>query len=154
LSKFNLIEQDGASLTQAMVSKEAKFFRQQFCRVIAGILHQWMFESLVRGVATIQFSSNLGVASGPDNRELGPSSRPSTPIYDYRSILKDRRLKVIFLNILNSTRKDPILLLRFCWTSFVMFVVALALASHRVLISLSEAYLGPISLASKQYAIP
>lgn len=113
-----------------------------------------MFESLVRGVTTIQFSSNVGVASGPDNRELGPSSGPSTPIYDYRSILKDRRLKVIFLNILNSTRKDPILLLRFYWTSFVMFVVALALASHRVLISLSEAYLGPISLASKQYAIP
>lgn len=113
-----------------------------------------MFESLVRGVTTIQFSSNLRMANGPDNRELGPSSRPSTPIYDYRSILKDRRLKVIFLNILNSTRKDPILLLRFYWTSFVMFVVALALASHRVLISLSEVYLGPISFASKQYAIP
>ncbi|XP_061996446.1 uncharacterized protein LOC133714364 [Rosa rugosa] len=149
-----LMTADGASLIQAMVSKEAKFFRQQFCRFVADILHQWMLETFVRGITTVQYSSNLRVASGPDNKELGPSSRLSTPIYDYRSVLRDRRLKVIFSNIINSARKNPVLMLRFCWTSFVMSVVAFALASHRVLISFSEAYLGPISFASKQYAIP
>ncbi|KAL6128375.1 hypothetical protein ACLB2K_071730 [Fragaria x ananassa] len=149
-----LMTADGASLTQAMVSKEAKFLRQQFCRFVADILHQWMLETLVRGITTVQYSSSLRVASEPDNRELGPSSRLSTPLYDYRSILRDRRLKVIFSHILNSTRKNPILMLRLYWTSFVMSVVALAMASHHVIISLSEAYLGPISFASKQYAIP
>lgn len=154
MNKFNWIQQDGASLTQAMVSKEAKFFRQQFCRFVADILHQWMLETLVRSITTVQYSSSLRVASEPDNRELGPSSRLSTPLYDYRSVLRDRRLKVIFSHILNSTRKNPILMLRLYWTSFVMSVVALAMASHHVIISLSEAYLGPISFASKQYAIP
>ena len=137
-----------------MVSKEAKFFRQQFCRFIADILHQWMIGTLVRGFSTVQYSSSLRVASGPDNRELGPSSRLSTPVYDYRSVLRDRRLKVIISHILNSTRKYPILMLRLYWTSFVISVVALAMASHRVLITFSEAYLGPISFALKQYAIP
>ncbi|XP_021832770.1 uncharacterized protein LOC110772624 [Prunus avium] len=147
-----LMTADGASLVQAMVSKEAKFFRQQFCSVIADILYQWMFAAFGRGIATTRYSSDLRLASAHDNRDLEPSSK--TPIYDYRTIFRDRRLKVIFSNVLNSARKNPILMLRFCWTSFVMFTTALALACHRALVSFSEAYLSPISFARKQYAIP
>lgn len=135
-----------------MVSKEAKFFRQQFCSVIADILYQWMFAAFGPGITTTRYSSDLRLASGHDNRDLEPSSR--TPIYDYRTIFRDRRLKVIFSNVLNSARKNPILMLRFYWTSFVMFTTALALACHRALVSFSEAYLSPISFARKQYAIP
>ncbi|KAK9282959.1 hypothetical protein L1049_011184 [Liquidambar formosana] len=41
-----LMTADGASLIRAMVSKEAFFFRQQLCRVIADVLYQWTFETL------------------------------------------------------------------------------------------------------------
>ncbi|PQP92102.1 Aminoglycoside phosphotransferase [Prunus yedoensis var. nudiflora] len=91
-----LMTADGASLVQAMVSKEAKFFRQQFCSVIADILYQWMFAAFGRGITTTQYGSDLRLASAHDNRDLEPSSR--TPIYDYRTIFRDRRLKVIFSN--------------------------------------------------------
>ncbi|CAB4320984.1 unnamed protein product [Prunus armeniaca] len=147
-----LMTADGASLVQAMVSKEAKFFRQQFCSVIADILYQWIFAAFGRGITTTRCSSDLRLASAHDNGDLEPSSK--TPIYDYRTIFRDRRLKVIFSNVLNSARKNPILMLRFYWTSFVMFTIALALACHRALVSFSEAYLSPISFARKQYAIP
>uniref|UniRef100_A0A5B7BW00 Protein kinase domain-containing protein n=1 Tax=Davidia involucrata TaxID=16924 RepID=A0A5B7BW00_DAVIN len=148
-----LMTTDGASLVRAMVSKEAIFFRQQLCRVIADIIYQWMFEAFRRGVTITKYSSQMSLASGADNIELGSSSRLSTPICDYQSILRDRRVKVIFFKVLDSASKDPILMLRFCWASFVMFVTALALACHRVLVSLSETYLGPVSFAPKQFAI-
>lgn len=147
---FNV--QDGASLIQAMVSKEAKFFRQQLCTVIADILYQWMCEALGQDITITQSSSRVRFVGGPDNQELGSSSRLSTPICDYNSILRDRRLKVIFLKALNSTRRCPVLFVRFCWASFVMFVTASALACHRILVSLSETYTGQVTVAPKRYA--
>lgn len=129
-----LMTADGASLIRAMVSKEAKFFRQQLCRVIADILYQWMSEALGQDVTITQY-------------------RISTPICDYQSILRDRRLKVIFLTVLNSTRRDPILTVRFSWASFVMFVTASALACHQILVSLSETYIGRVPFAPKQFAV-
>lgn len=146
-------KQDGASLIRAVVSKEAKFFRQQFCGVIADMLTQWILEALGQGITTTQYASHLTLDSGTDNTGSGPSSRLSVPTYDYNSMLRDRRLKVIFSNILNSARRDPVLMLRFYWVSFIMFVTASALACHRVLVSLSEAYLGPLKIAPKRYAI-
>ncbi|XP_048325890.2 uncharacterized protein LOC107413651 [Ziziphus jujuba] len=148
-----LMTADGASLVKAVVSKEAKFFRQQLCGVIADILCQGILKAFGQGVRRTQYSSHVKLESGTDTRDLGPSSRLSTPIYDYHSLLRDRRLKVIFSNILNSARRDPMLMLRFFWVSFIMFVTASALACHRVVVSLSEAYLGPISIAPKRYAI-
>ncbi|XP_059456102.1 uncharacterized protein LOC132186243 [Corylus avellana] len=147
-----LMTADGASLIQAMVSKEAKFFRQQLCTIIADILYQWMCEALGQDIAITQSSSQLRFMSGPDNRELGSSSRLSTPICDYNSILRDRRLKVIFLKALNSTRRRPVLFARFCLASFVMFVTASAVACHRILVSLSETYIGRVPVAPKRFA--
>ncbi|KAB2598081.1 aarF domain-containing protein kinase [Pyrus ussuriensis x Pyrus communis] len=146
-----LMTADGASLVQAMVSKEAKVYRQQFCRVIADVLYQWMYAANGRGITKTQYSSDLKMAGGPENRERGPSSR--APIYDYRAIYRDRRLRVIVSNVLNSARKNPILMLRLYWTSFIMFATAFALACHRALLSFAEDHLGPISFAPKQYAI-
>ncbi|KAG2723530.1 hypothetical protein I3760_02G173900 [Carya illinoinensis] len=148
-----LMTADGASLIRAMVCKEAKFFRQYLCRVIASILYQWMCETLGQGIKVTQSSSQVRLVGGLDNRELASSSRLSLPIRDYHSILRDRRLKVIFLKVLDSTRRDPVLLMRFCWASFVMFVTASALACHRFLVSLSETYLSPVSFAPKRYAV-
>lgn len=139
-------------MIRAFVSKEASFFRQELCRVIANALYQWMCEALGRGIPVTRCSSQLRVAGGSDNRHLEPSSRLSATIYDYQSFLKDRRLKVIFSKILNPVRRDPLLLLRLCWASFVMLVTASALACQRMLVSLSETYLGPV-LAPKRFAI-
>ncbi|GMN51106.1 hypothetical protein TIFTF001_020255 [Ficus carica] len=148
-----LMTADGASLIQAVVSKEAKAFRQQFCRVIADILYLWIFKALGQDNTTTRYGSQLVLAIGTGNREPSSSSRSLTPIYDYDSILRDRRLKVIFSHILKSARRKPVLMLRFYWVSFVMFITASAIACHRVLVSLSEAYFGPVSFSHKQYAI-
>lgn len=67
--------------------------------------------------------------------------------------MKDRRLKVIFFKVLESGRKDPVLMARLCWVSFVTLVAASALACHRVVVSLSEAYLGRLSFAPKKFAV-
>ncbi|KAJ0100924.1 hypothetical protein Patl1_06133 [Pistacia atlantica] len=103
---------DGASLIRAMVSKEASFFRQQISRVIANILYQWMIESLGSRVSVTQNNSQLTLAHGADNGDLGSSSTLSTPNYDYQSFLRDKRLKVIFLKVLDPVRRDPVLMLR------------------------------------------
>ncbi|XP_022746300.1 uncharacterized protein LOC111296321 isoform X2 [Durio zibethinus] len=146
---------DGASLVRAVVSKEAKVFRFQLCKIIADILYQWAFEALGQGVPASQYSYRLRLADGPQNSELGTSSRLATTTTgnDYQSLWRDRRLKVIFFKILKSARREPVLMLRFYWASFVMFIAASALAFHRLLVSLSEAYLGPVSFSPKRFAI-
>ncbi|XP_059628302.1 uncharacterized protein LOC132271059 isoform X2 [Cornus florida] len=148
-----LVTADGASIVRAMVSKEAVHFRQQLCRIIADIMYQWMFEAHGGGATTTQYSSQVRLATGDNLLDPFPSSRLATPNYDYQSILKDRRLKVIFFKILDSARKDPALMLRFYWASFVMFLKASALACHRVLVSFSETLLGPVSFVPKQFAV-
>lgn len=146
-------EQDGASLIRMMISKEAIFFRQQLCKAIADVLYQRMLEVIGQGIAITQHSSQWRLRSGPNNRDLSSLSRSSALTYDYQSVLRDRRLKVIFFKIFDSVRRDPVLTLRFCWASFIMFMTASALACHRILVSLSEIYLGPVSLPSKRVAI-
>lgn len=136
-----------------MVSKEAILFRQQLCWVIADIIYQWMFQAFGQGTKIDRYSPQVSLASGRNNQGLSSSSRLAIPISDYQAIVRDRRLKVIFLKVLDSARKDPILMLRFLWASFVISVTASALALHRMLISLSEAYLGPFSFESKRVAV-
>lgn len=148
-----LMTADGSSLIRAMVSREAHFFRQQLSGVIANILYQWLFSALGQGITPTQYSSNVRLSGGPGNQQLGSSYGLTTPFYDYQSFLKDRRLKVIFSKVIDSARRDPMLMLKFCWTSFVMFITASALAFHRLLVSLSETYLGSMPFTSKRYAI-
>ncbi|XP_043814421.1 uncharacterized protein slr1919 isoform X3 [Manihot esculenta] len=148
-----LMTADGASLVRAMVSKEAVQFRQQLCKIIADLLYQWTVQTLGLGITATQYSSQVRLINEPDNRELGPSSRLSMPLYKYQSIFRDRRLKVIFYRIIISARKDPVLMLKFCWTSFIMVVAASALACHRVFVSLSEVYISPLLLAPKRAAV-
>lgn len=146
---------DGASLVRAAVSKEAKAFRFQLCKIIADILYQRMVKALGQLVPASQYSYKLRLAGGHQNTELHPSARLSTSstVYDYQSLLSDRRLKLILSKILNSARKEPALMLRFYWVSFVTFIAASALAFHRLLISLSAAYIGPASFIPKRFAI-
>ena len=126
--------------------------RQQFCRVIADILYQWISRVLGNGVQVVQFSPQVQLGRGASNIEIDSSSR-ITPMIDYQSLLRDRRIKIILFKILDSARKDPILMLRFYWTSFIMLVTASAMACHRVLVTLFEASLAHISLAPKRIAV-
>lgn len=135
-----LVTADGASLVRAMLSKEATFLRQPFCKIIADILYQWM-----RDVLAI-----------PNPRVHGrshPSNSDVSPMYDYKVLFQDRRLRLIASKILDSTRKDRILIVRLAWASLTMFIKSSALAFHRLLVSLSEAYLGHISLAPQKIMV-
>lgn len=143
-----LMTADGASLVRTVVSKEASFFRQEICMVVADILYQWMTAALGKVAHITQFSSQVVLASAAKNTQIGPSMMFTSNV-DYQSFLRDRRLKIIALKALHSARKDPVLMLRFCWTSFVMLITATALACHRVLVSLSEAYLDRVSYPRK-----
>ncbi|KAK6137957.1 hypothetical protein DH2020_028300 [Rehmannia glutinosa] len=140
-------KQDGASLVRALVSNEASPFRQLLCKIVADILYQWMYEALEKGLNFSKFSSPVSTATAANNPQISATSD------EYESILKDRRLRVIFFKSLNSAKKDPILLLRCFWASFVMFFVASAMACHRVLVSLTGDYLSRLSYNSKQIAV-
>ncbi|XP_011084352.1 uncharacterized protein LOC105166623 [Sesamum indicum] len=142
-----LMTADGASLIQALVSKEGSPFRHQLCKAVADILYQWMCKALTPVLNITKFSSPILISTGAENPQIS-----STNI-EYESILRDRRLRVIFFKSLNSAKKDPILLLRFCWASFILVFVASAMASHRLLVSIAGAYLGRLSYNSKQIAV-
>jgi len=137
-----------------MVSKEGKVIRQQLCKVIADALCQWMIKLCGQGVTDTQYPRVM-LANGTSNKESGRSPLSSLPAYDYISIFKDRRLRVIFSKVVKSASSHKILMLRFCWSSLVIIITASALACHRVVLSLSEAYLGPIFDAPqrKRYAV-
>ncbi|KAJ7975079.1 Protein kinase superfamily protein [Quillaja saponaria] len=146
-----LMTADGASLVRAVVSKEAKVFHQQFCGIIGDMLYQWIIQVFGQGFAASQHSQVI-LGSGPD-RVSGQTSELSTSAYNYTSILKDRRIRLILSKILKSARKDPVLMLRFCWTSAVIIITASILACHRVIVSLSEAYFVPVHHPPKSYAM-
>ncbi|XP_073140890.1 uncharacterized protein [Henckelia pumila] len=148
-----LMTADGTSLIRAAVSKEANPFRQQFCMALADTIYKWMCQALAKRFNLSRLSSTVMVASEAKYRRIGSSTRLTSPSSEYESILRDRRLRVIFSKALHSARKDRMLMLKFCWSSFVMFFVASALACHRVFVSLSEAYMGPSSYSSKQIAM-
>lgn len=149
---LSLNEQDGASLIKAMVSKEGKFFRQQLCKIIVDLLYQWMIKLFGQGITVTQYS-RVVLANGPSNKESGLSPRSSLPTYDYNSIFRDRRLRVIFSKVLKSASRDKILMLRFSWASLLIIITASTLACHQLVVSLSEAYLGKIFDAPKRYAV-
>ncbi|KAK4356035.1 hypothetical protein RND71_025006 [Anisodus tanguticus] len=137
-----LMTADGTSLVRAFISKEAKFFRQNLCKIVADILSQWIFEALGSNV----ISSQLQLTGAP-NVMLESSSAVFPRDYDYKSTLRDRRLKLILFKVLGSARKSPILMMRFFCSSCLIFIKASALACHRILVCLSNAYLDRVSLA-------
>ncbi|KAL9165420.1 hypothetical protein ABFS82_06G169700 [Erythranthe guttata] len=132
-----LMTADGSSLVRALVSNEASSYRQQLGKVVADILHRSMCEALGKAL-------NLAIAKTP---------QVSSTENEYESILRDRRIRVIFFKSLNSVKKNPMLLFRFCCASFALFFVASAVACHRVSIAIAEAYLDRLSYNSKKIAV-
>ncbi|KAI3989260.1 hypothetical protein MKX01_036443 [Papaver californicum] len=150
-----LVTADGPFLFQAMVSKDALFFRQQIIKALADLLYQWMSEALGQGNTMNAYNSRARMASGPQNKDSGLASGLPVSVYDYQSVLRDRRLKLIFSKALESMRREqPLLMIKFGWVSLMMFLTASALACHRVLVSWSEMYFTPLSFStSRQFAV-
>ncbi|GKC80307.1 hypothetical protein Tco_1131081, partial [Tanacetum coccineum] len=130
---------DGASIIRGVVSKEASPFRQQVCKIITDVIYQ--------SICTALGKTFIAARYGTIHRSS------STPAIDYHSLVKNRRVKVLFLKVLESGRKDPVLMARLCWVSFGTLVAASAMACHRVIISLSETYLDRLSFSSKKLAV-
>ncbi|KAG5610952.1 hypothetical protein H5410_022233 [Solanum commersonii] len=143
-----LMTADGASLVRAFISKEAKFFRQHLCRIVADILSQWIFEALGSNVISSQMQ-----LTGAPNVMLGSSSAVFSRDYDCNSTLRDRRLKLILFKVLGSARKSPILMMRFLCSSCLIFIKASAVACHRFLVCLSMSYLDRASLAPREVVV-
>ncbi|GMH11273.1 hypothetical protein Nepgr_013114 [Nepenthes gracilis] len=130
-----LMVADGSSLTRALLSKEAISVRQQLCQVIADVLYQRMALALGKIVVIAPYNSLL-----------------FAPSFDYHSMLRDRRLKVIFKKILHDTWQDPKLMLKFCWESVVLLVTGSFMACHRLIASLSESLVNRMSFAPMEVA--
>ncbi|CAN4112874.1 unnamed protein product [Withania somnifera] len=143
-----LMTADGASLVRAFISKEAKFFRQHLCRIVADILYQWMFEALGSNIIGSQVQ-----LTGAPNVMLGSSSEIFSQDYDCKSIVRDRRLKLILFKVLDSARKSPVLMMRFLCSSCLIFIKASALACHWFLVCLSNAYLDHVSLVPRKVVV-
>lgn len=124
-------------MIRALVSNEASSFRQQLCKAVAEILYKWISGVLEKGLNLPTLTSPQ--VSSPTNEE-------------YESLLRDRRLRVIFFKSFNSARRDPLLLFRFCCSSFSILFVASAMALRRVLAALFTAYSSRVSYDSKQIA--
>lgn len=134
-----LMTADGASIIRGVISEEASPFRQQVCKIIADMIYQSICTALGKTFIAARYGT------------IYRSS--STPAIDYHSLVKNRRVKVIFLKVLESGRKDLVLMARLCWVSFMTLVAASAMACHRVIISLSETYLDRLSFSSKKLAV-
>ncbi|CAL9236143.1 unnamed protein product [Arabidopsis halleri] len=132
-----LMAANGTSLIRTFISREAHVIRQKLCMTIANTMYQWMVGSL--GIESLKFIS----LSDPQL-----SSGINITVKDFKILISDKRVRVILRKILESAKSDRILMLRFCWTSFVMSLTTTALACHRFVISVSEGYINYLSLSA------
>ncbi|XP_021757383.1 uncharacterized protein LOC110722422 [Chenopodium quinoa] len=128
-----LMTADGMSLLKAFLSPEAAAVRQQFCRAIADVLYQWMAGNIIKD-PYLTTSSNSFAAN-------------------CKLLIADRRLKVVFNKVLNDAKRDWLLMLRFYGTSFVIFVIASAMACHRLIISFSKSHASRLSFSPIQAVV-
>ncbi|XP_024003876.1 uncharacterized protein LOC18027260 isoform X2 [Eutrema salsugineum] len=132
-----LMAANGTSLIRTFISREAHVIRQKLCSTIADTLYQWMVG--IFGINSLKFIS----LSEPPT-----SSGSNITVKDFKILIRDKRVRVILRKIVESAKSDRVLTLRFCWTSFVMFLTTTALACHRFVISVSEGYINYLSMSA------
>ncbi|KAF9596912.1 hypothetical protein IFM89_014476 [Coptis chinensis] len=147
-----LMTADEASLVQVMVSREAIVFRKQVTIALAYVLYQWMSQALGQSNDTSHLKSGVKMVSGLHHKDESPSSGISASVYDYHSVIKDRRLQLICRKVLDSARRQPLLMLKFSWASIVMFLSAFAFAFHKILVIWSDKCIASLSLAPRMIA--
>ncbi|KAL0711001.1 hypothetical protein Bca4012_017979 [Brassica carinata] len=127
-----LMAANGTSLIRTFISSEAHAIRQKLCTMVADTLYQWMVG--ISGVNSLKF--------------ISLSDTPPSSGTNIKSLIGDKRVRVILRKILESAKSDRVLTLKFCLTSFVMFLTASALACHRFVISVSESYINYLTLST------
>lgn len=132
-----LMAANGTSLIRTFISKEAHAIRRKLCTMVADTLYQWMVG--ISGVNSLKF---IWLPDPP------PSSGTNITVKDFKSLIEDKRVRVILRKTLESAKSDRVLTLKFCLSSFVMFLTASALACHRFVISVSEGYVNYLSLSA------
>lgn len=133
---------DSTSLARAFISKEAIIFRKNLSAALADVFFQWMLKA-IRGNGALgqcdqQYDEHTFAASKQKETMLGLSSVLSVPLL--QAAVVDRRLKVIYYKKLNDVRRDPILMLKVCWSFSTIFMTAAALALNSFLVYWSESY--------------
>ncbi|XP_010534416.1 PREDICTED: uncharacterized protein LOC104809972 isoform X2 [Tarenaya hassleriana] len=136
-----VVTANGTSLVRKFVSREAHTFRQQLCRTVADILYRWMLH--ITGFRSPKFAVTLDPTSG-----FNLSSA-----HDLGVLVRDKRLRVMIRKILESAKKDRVLMFRFCCTSSLLLLSATAIACYRFLISVSETCINYLSLAAKPVTV-
>lgn len=158
------IEQDPASLVRSMASKDAAYFRQHVSWTLADVMFKWMTEMRAstksrHGVTSVKMQQQQGMEIETETetetetktKTCPPSAASGLALW---TSLRDRRMKVIFLKVLNGIRSDPILMLRFGWTSLTILLTASMLALRQSLAYWSEECLTSIScVLPKQFVI-
>ncbi|KAJ0963777.1 hypothetical protein J5N97_028899 [Dioscorea zingiberensis] len=152
-----LMTADPASLVRTMVSKDAAFFRKHMSRALADVIFLWMTEVFRAGKVNEPSKITHGIASLKMQQDrdskietVVPSAASGLALL---TVLRDRRMKVIFFKVLDSIRSDPILMLRLCWSSLTVLVTASVLALHQSLVYWSEAWLTSVAYVPKRFAI-
>ncbi|XP_064993688.1 uncharacterized protein LOC135629740 isoform X1 [Musa acuminata AAA Group] len=133
---------DSTSLARAFISKEAIIFRKNLSAALSDVFFQWMLKA-IRGNGALgqcdqQYDEHTFAASKQKETMLGLSSVLSVPLL--QAAVVDRRLKVIYYKKLNDVRRDPILMLKVCWSFSTIFMTAAALALNSFLVYWSESY--------------
>ncbi|KFK36812.1 hypothetical protein AALP_AA4G174700 [Arabis alpina] len=132
-----LMAANATSLIRTFISRDAHVIRQKLCTTIADTMYQWMVG--IFGIKSLKFIS----LSDPPS-----SSGTNITVKDFKSLIADKRVRVILRQIFESTKSDRVLMFKFGWTSFVMFLTTSALACHRFVISVSEGYINYLSLSA------
>ncbi|KAJ8497613.1 hypothetical protein OPV22_008165 [Ensete ventricosum] len=116
---------DSTSLARAFISKDTIFFRKNLSVALADVFFQWMLKTIRGSEALGQYDQHTIEASKQKETKLGLSTVLSVPLL--QAVVVDRRLKVIYYKKLNDVRRDPILMLKVCWSFSTIFTTAAAL---------------------------
>ncbi|KAH0462721.1 hypothetical protein IEQ34_010296 [Dendrobium chrysotoxum] len=136
---------DAVSLCSAMISKDAILFRQNISMLLADVIYTWMSKTIMR-----------------DNRPWSPykgqaieleEQTKTTNLAQLYTIMRDRRLKVIFYRMVREVRRHPVLLLRSCWSCFTIAVMALVISVPRFIAHCTESFFNSLAFVPRRIAV-
>ncbi|XP_042433560.1 uncharacterized protein slr1919-like [Zingiber officinale] len=135
-----LMTADSTSLARTFISKDAKPLRRDLSSALADILFQWTSEAFRRNGVEERNKLNRNMILESEQMERKPASPSKLSVPLLQTVLRDKRLKVIFYKIANGVRQDSMLTVRVCWSLAAVLATAAVLAMHRALVYWSETH--------------
>ncbi|KAG6475958.1 hypothetical protein ZIOFF_065190 [Zingiber officinale] len=135
-----LMTADSTSLARTFISKDAKPLRRDLSSALADILFQWTSEAFRRNGVEERNKLNRNMILESEQMERKPASPSQLSVPLLQTVLRDKRLKVIFYKIANGVRQDSMLTVRVCWSLAAVLATAAVLAMHRALVYWSETH--------------